>query len=66
MLRQLENQAREGTSQIKQLENALQMCQDEIKTYIEALEESKGMYDRELSQRDDKVGPDIRGGRWGG
>ena len=62
MLQQLESQAREGTSQIKQLESALQMCQDEIKTYIEALEESKGAYDRELSKRDDKVGTGPGGG----
>ena len=55
MLRQLENQAREGTSQIKQLEGALQMCQEEIQTYIDALEESKGLYDREIAQKDEKV-----------
>lgn len=55
MLWQLESQAREGTNQIKQLENALQMCKEEIKTYIDALEESKGLYDKEIAQRDDKV-----------
>ena len=55
MLQQLESQAHEGTSQIKQLENALQMCNEEIQTYINALEESKEMYDREMSQRNEKV-----------
>ena len=56
MLQQLERQAHEGTSQIKQLENALRMCNNEIQTYIDALEESKELFDREISQRDDKVG----------
>ena len=56
MLQQLERQAHEGTSQIKQLENALQMCNNEIQTYIDALEESKELFDREIAQRDDKVG----------
>ena len=56
MLQQLERQAHEGTSQIKQLENALRMCNNEIQTYIDALEESKELFDREIAQRDDKVG----------
>ena len=50
----IERQAHEGTSQIKKLENALRMCNDEIQIYIDAIEESKELFDREIAQRDGK------------
>lgn len=55
MLHQLETQAREGTNQIKQMEAALKMCKEEIKTYIGALEETKDLYEKEIQQRNEKV-----------
>ncbi|WAR30992.1 CCD18-like protein [Mya arenaria] len=53
--KQLESQARDGTSQIKQMEAALQLCKDEIKTYIGALEETKQLYEKEIEKRDEKI-----------
>ncbi|XP_052220166.1 coiled-coil domain-containing protein 18-like isoform X2 [Dreissena polymorpha] len=55
MLRQLESQARDGTNQIRQLETALNLCKDEIKTYIGALEENKAQYDKEVRHREEKI-----------
>lgn len=54
-LQQLERQASEGTSQIRNLESALLMCKEEVKTYIEALEDSKDRFDKELEYKDEKV-----------
>ena len=58
-LRQLEGRARESTSQVRQMEAALNLCKDEIKTYISALEDSKEIHEREIVKRDEKVRDDA-------
>lgn len=54
-IRQLETQAHEGTSQMKQLEMALLQCKEEIKTYLGALEESRDKYDRDIRHKEEMV-----------
>ena len=54
-LQELEMLATEGKGQVRQLESAVVMCKEEIKTYIDALEDSKERYDAELKYKDDKV-----------
>jgi predicted transcriptional regulator len=54
-LSQLDVQQTEATSQIKQMETAILVCREEIKSYIEALEDSKERFDRELHYKEERV-----------
>ena len=38
------------------MESALQLCKEEIRTYVGALEETKNLYEREIDIREEKVG----------
>lgn len=55
-LSQLDVQQTEATSQIKQLETAVMVCREEIKSYVEALEDSKERFEREMNYKEERVG----------
>ena len=52
----LEKETVDGTERIKQLEAALAVCQEELKVYINQMEEVRAKHDKELRTKSDKVG----------
>ena len=46
----------EGTDRCRQLEGALVVCQEEIRVYLDQMEESKDRHDQAAAARDEQVG----------
>ncbi|CAH1786187.1 unnamed protein product [Owenia fusiformis] len=51
----LEEQATVGANKIRSLETALTMCKDELKIYIDQLDDSKSRYDREMARKTEEI-----------
>ena len=51
----LEKETVDGTERIKQLEAELAVCQEELKVYINQMEEVRAKHDKELRTKSDKV-----------
>ena len=45
----------DGTERIKQLEAALAVCQEELKVYIDQMDEVRAKHDKEIRTKSDKV-----------
>ena len=51
----LEKETVDGTERIKQLEAALAVCQEELKVYIDQMDEVRDKHDKEIRTKNDKV-----------
>ena len=51
----LEKETVDGTERIKQLEAALAVCQEELKVYIDQMDEVRAKHDKEIRTKSDKV-----------
>lgn len=56
----LEKETVDGTERVKQLEAALVVCQEELKVYINQMDEVKTKHDREVRAKSDKVSENLR------
>lgn len=52
---EIESQAQDATSQMKHLQSSLAECQDEIKVYMQQLEEMRKDHDDEIHSAHDEV-----------
>ena len=51
----LEKETVDGTERIKQLEAALAVCQEELRVYIDQMDEVRAKHDKEIRTKSDKV-----------